>query len=951
PASLKGYIPAEEARGEFGRVLGPAAGVLEVAAGVPDENWTSFALQGLSALRPMKSASLRISDTELVLTGVAPNPAARAAVDAALSGLPEGYNATVDVRTEDDGQPFGFSIQYMRGGDAVVRGKLPVSMGPGDFASFDARLETDQVAIAEIPSPDGQFSARAAVLIDAISQLEEAQTSVREGSATITGKGTRAALAQVEDMLASLPSGFTVTTDFAIFDDGEPIALVATKSARGTDLSGKLPFGTTPADVGWDTLGPDVRIAEVDAKAKNFNVLAMAGLAALAQLQDGTIRVEDAATPGLVLEGTVATPDVSAEIEAVLSRAPGSVELALTALDDGEPLSLLARKDMGGISAEGKVPQDASLQLGPEVRRAGIPLAPSGFEAAATVALDALDELQTGEVSIDGTAVSLSGSGDRAALARAIGALDGLPEGYETQVFLEPLDDGLPLGLTAEKVGDVVTMVGKMPFGTEPQSLGLDEFGEAMIVSEIDPRSEEFLAVAQAGLTALAGLEAGQLTVADAEEPEGPPTLVLSGAVTRAGLETVNGALSTLPNGVAPSIDVVFADDGAPMTLSVRWDGSQLTLRGKAPVGTTAEDLGTTDLAGVTVAEIAGVSEDFTQLAAGGVEAVQLLESGQFEILDATEDGAALALSLSGTALTPAVRDAALAAIGQDGIAADIAVLDDGTPPAFIVAYDAEAGASVSGKLPVGLNASDLADRLGLRTLESSATAGLVGDATVYDEDFKMLRDAMPEVDTLEARFDASGISSLEITPAPGVDADLLAENLGAALGQRPTLADPMIPKAGARRVNALSGGEESFTGTAWLPVMDIDVSLDACDAASRAVLAASQINFVTGSARLEAQSVRSVNGLAAVISQCVTTDPGLRVELGGHTDADGPKNGNLTLSQARAEAVADALILRGVPSDAISAVGYGESQPVADNGTPEGRAANRRTEITWTDS
>ncbi|MEM1238048.1 MAG: hypothetical protein AAGI10_13850, partial [Pseudomonadota bacterium] len=108
PASLKGYIPAEEARGEFGRVLGPAAGVLEVAAGAPDENWTSFALQGLSALRPLKSASLRISDTELVLTGVAPNPAARAAVDAALAGLPEGYNATVDVRTEDDGQPFGF---------------------------------------------------------------------------------------------------------------------------------------------------------------------------------------------------------------------------------------------------------------------------------------------------------------------------------------------------------------------------------------------------------------------------------------------------------------------------------------------------------------------------------------------------------------------------------------------------------------------------------------------------------------------------------------------------------------------------------------------------------------------------------------------------------------------------------------------------------------------------
>jgi len=65
-----------------------------------------------------------------------------------------------------------------------------------------------------------------------------------------------------------------------------------------------------------------------------------------------------------------------------------------------------------------------------------------------------------------------------------------------------------------------------------------------------------------------------------------------------------------------------------------------------------------------------------------------------------------------------------------------------------------------------------------------------------------------------------------------------------------------------------------------------------------------------------------------------------------GHTDSQGNDTYNQTLSQGRAESVRSYLVQRGVRSERISAVGKGESTPVASNDTPEGRANNRRVEI-----
>ena len=71
-----------------------------------------------------------------------------------------------------------------------------------------------------------------------------------------------------------------------------------------------------------------------------------------------------------------------------------------------------------------------------------------------------------------------------------------------------------------------------------------------------------------------------------------------------------------------------------------------------------------------------------------------------------------------------------------------------------------------------------------------------------------------------------------------------------------------------------------------------------------------------------------------------------MKIEVGGHTDSQGADATNLSLSQRRAQAVVDYMVLAGVEAGRLIAKGYGESQPIEDNATKEGRAANRRTEF-----
>jgi outer membrane protein OmpA-like peptidoglycan-associated protein/outer membrane protein assembly factor BamB len=102
-------------------------------------------------------------------------------------------------------------------------------------------------------------------------------------------------------------------------------------------------------------------------------------------------------------------------------------------------------------------------------------------------------------------------------------------------------------------------------------------------------------------------------------------------------------------------------------------------------------------------------------------------------------------------------------------------------------------------------------------------------------------------------------------------------------------------------------------------------------------------IHYRTGSADLEPGSIPVLRNLASLMRE----NPGIGIEIAGHTDSTGSEELNQRLSELRAGAVASWLIKQGVASKRIRTRGYGESRPVADNSTEEGRRRNRRTEIT----
>ena len=102
------------------------------------------------------------------------------------------------------------------------------------------------------------------------------------------------------------------------------------------------------------------------------------------------------------------------------------------------------------------------------------------------------------------------------------------------------------------------------------------------------------------------------------------------------------------------------------------------------------------------------------------------------------------------------------------------------------------------------------------------------------------------------------------------------------------------------------------------------------------------RLNFETDSAVIRADSRDQLANVAAILKAY----PAAGVKIGGYTDNSGKPAANRQLSQARAEAVRDALSGLGVDRGRVEAEGYGDQHPIADNNTAEGRAKNRRVAI-----
>lgn len=104
-------------------------------------------------------------------------------------------------------------------------------------------------------------------------------------------------------------------------------------------------------------------------------------------------------------------------------------------------------------------------------------------------------------------------------------------------------------------------------------------------------------------------------------------------------------------------------------------------------------------------------------------------------------------------------------------------------------------------------------------------------------------------------------------------------------------------------------------------------------------------LEFASGEANYTSGSQPTIDAIAAILKAY----PNAAVRIEGHTDTTGDAAQNLSLSKARAESVAQALVAQGVGTGRISSQGFGSTRPIADNSTGAGRAQNRRIELVVT--
>jgi OmpA-OmpF porin, OOP family len=208
-------------------------------------------------------------------------------------------------------------------------------------------------------------------------------------------------------------------------------------------------------------------------------------------------------------------------------------------------------------------------------------------------------------------------------------------------------------------------------------------------------------------------------------------------------------------------------------------------------------------------------------------------------------------------------------------------------------------------------------------------------------------------------RFDAQQPphpTAAEQDPPPENSFGDVILNLGLqfALSRAPTPAAAPEPVAVVAVADADGDGVADDIDTC--PGTEAGVTIDATGCAPLAALAEPTletakagdtivlkgVNFETGRATLTANAKTLLDGVA----QELVRRADLRIEIGGHTDARGNEGYNQALSEQRAQSVLDYLAGQGVEATRLTAVGYGEAQPVDTNETGEGRERNRRVEL-----
>lgn len=407
-----------------------------------------------------------------------------------------------------------------------------------------------------------------------------------------------------------------------------------------------------------------------------------------------------------------------------------------------------------------------------------------------------------------------------------------------------------------------------------------------------------------------------------------------------AGLEDVRGR--RVVN--AEAVEVLPAVDPFETAIAKGGDGS-MAMTGYVPSEAARGVLAEAGLPVDALPLAHGAPVGWAEALVAGGAALAPLDEGSFGLTGDT-------LTLSGIAATPAEDEAARAALAVPGEFESVVAVEVTDPGIvdFTLRGAAGEGFTLEGIVPEGLGAEGIAAALG-QEVAMGEVSTTFADLPGLDSALAGLVPAFGQLENLTLSGSNDGLSVVAEALA-GLSPEAVKSRLQAALGEGVALevqAPATLPEVGFQRQNAVTGITQTAFDGGWLTLPQFEPTKENCTEAAMARVNETPILFVSGSAELDPASLAVINDLAGIVMLC-TRDPGMIVTVGGHTDAQGDDEANYILSAQRARAVRDAFAQRGVPAGRIIAIGYGETEPIADNETEEGRAQNRRTTFDWPD-
>ena len=220
---------------------------LTLAGGMPDAQWPAFVALGVQGISSMENASFEISDRAMQVSGIVGSYEERDAVRAMFDGLPEGYNAQVNLDVAPT-VPYVFNGVKREDGEAYS-GYVPSASARGGLTGL---IGDDAQSLKPAAGmPDDNWLSVVGVGVKAMKSLNEGSLAVVDRTVTLTGSvNTPNAIASIRGLFAAMPEGYTATVNLNSLDDGTPSVLdFDWVAGKGGSISGKGPDGVSLNDL------------------------------------------------------------------------------------------------------------------------------------------------------------------------------------------------------------------------------------------------------------------------------------------------------------------------------------------------------------------------------------------------------------------------------------------------------------------------------------------------------------------------------------------------------------------------------------------------------------------------------------------------------------------------------------------------------------------------------